>query len=51
MFTPFRTTKTTGLGIGLALAERIVRRFGGTLHIESIEGHGTTVHLQLKSGQ
>lgn len=51
MFTPFRTTKATGLGIGLALAERIVRRFGGTLRIESVEGHGTTVHLQLRSGQ
>lgn len=51
MFTPFRTTKTTGLGIGLALAERIVRRFGGTLRIESVEGHGTTVHLQLRSNR
>ena len=49
MFTPFRTTKTTGLGIGLALAERIVRKFGGTLRVESVEGQGTTVHLQLRS--
>ncbi len=51
MFTPFRTTKTTGLGIGLALAERIVRRFDGTLRIESVEGQGTTVHLQLRSNR
>jgi two-component system sensor histidine kinase HydH len=51
LFTPFRTTKTTGLGIGLALAERIVRRFGGTLRIESVEGQGTTVHLQLRSNR
>ena len=49
MFTPFRTTKATGLGIGLALAERIVRRFNGTLNIESEEGRGTTVHLLLQS--
>jgi two-component system, NtrC family, sensor histidine kinase HydH len=45
VFTPFYTTKPHGLGVGLALARRILRRFGGDIAIRSQEGHGTTVHL------
>lgn len=47
LFKPFRTTKAKGLGIGLALAERIVRRFGGRLDIESEVGRGTVVKVSL----
>ena len=47
IFTPFYTTKPHGLGVGLALGRRILRRFGGDLAITSREGHGTTVDLQL----
>lgn len=42
---PFVTTKTRGLGLGLTLALRIVERSGGTLALNSKLGEGTTVTL------
>lgn len=44
---PFFTTKTRGLGLGLALARRIVERFGGRLAIDSSEGKGTSVRIEM----
>ena len=46
-FTPFYTTKARGLGVGLALAKRIVERFGGRITIDSKPGRGTAVCLSL----
>ncbi len=44
----FRANATRpGSGIGLALADEIVRRHGGTLDIRSEEGIGTTVTIRL----
>lgn len=42
---PFYTTKPRGLGVGLALARRILERFGGRLDIESAPGRGTAVRM------
>jgi two-component system sensor histidine kinase HydH len=42
---PFFTTKAKGLGVGLTLVRRIVRRFGGHVHIESTQGKGTVITL------
>lgn len=47
VFVPFHTTKARGLGVGLALARRIITRFGGDIAIQSREGRGTTVSLHL----
>ena len=44
---PFYTSKARGLGVGLAMARRVVERAGGRLEIDSAPGHGTTVSLRL----
>lgn len=46
---PFYTTKGRGLGIGLAMARRVIERFGGRLEIESAAGHGTVVRLHMQA--
>jgi signal transduction histidine kinase len=54
VFTPYFTTKNTGdgkrgFGLGLAIARKIVHLHGGTLSINSKEGKGTTVQMDLPS--
>ena len=46
---PFHTTKPRGLGVGLALARRVIERFGGRLEIDSEPGRGTTVRLHMQA--
>jgi signal transduction histidine kinase len=41
------TRRTGGLGLGLAIAERILIGHGTTLHIDSEEGNGTSVSFNL----
>jgi signal transduction histidine kinase len=49
VFDPFFTTKEQGegSGLGLTVARRIIRKFGGDLRIDSIEGRGTTCIVTL----
>ena len=47
LFSPFRTTKPKGMGLGLALVRRIVRRLGGSIRIDSQPRQGTTVTIEL----
>jgi PAS domain S-box-containing protein len=47
VFEPFFTTRANegGTGLGLSLAQEIVRRYGGSIDLESREGIGTTFSL------
>ena len=47
VFTPFLTTKATGLGMGLSICRRIVQAHGGRIWIENNSGAGATVHITL----
>ncbi len=48
VFLPNFTTKSTGSGIGLAIAKRGVEHAGGKIWFESNEDSGTTFYIELK---
>jgi signal transduction histidine kinase len=41
----FKGSASTGSGIGLSLVKRICERYGWEIHIESVEGKGTSAQL------
>lgn len=51
IFEPFYTTKPTGSGLGLTIAEQIVRENGGEIHVESQVGAGTTFYLRFPAAE
>lgn len=49
-FEDFYTTKDEGTGLGLPVVRRLVRDLGGSVTLESREGHGTRVTVELPAG-
>jgi hypothetical protein len=47
LFTPFFTTKSTGTGLGLAVAKQVVVKHGGFIDVESEENIGSTFTVNL----
>jgi len=48
LFTPFRSSKPRGLGLGLVISHDIVTSFGGTLTAQSLPGEGCTFTIVLQ---
>jgi signal transduction histidine kinase len=51
LFKPFRTTKKTGLGIGLYQCKKIIESLGGTIDVMSETGKGTTFTVRLPAAE
>jgi signal transduction histidine kinase len=49
IFQPYFTTKDVGIGLGLAITERIIKEHGGAIGVESTVGTGTTITVSLPS--
>jgi signal transduction histidine kinase len=47
VFEPYFTTKRTGTGLGLAIVRKIVEALAGVIRVESREGEGTRVEIEL----
>jgi signal transduction histidine kinase len=45
VFMPFFTTRTEGLGLGMALAETLIQRLNGSINVENIAGQGARFTL------
>jgi len=54
LFTPFESTKTAGMGIGVFESREYIREVGGHLEVSSVQEVGTTFRvilpLHLESG-
>jgi signal transduction histidine kinase len=47
LFDPFFSTKSTGLGLGLAMTKRVIEDHGGKVDFQTTEGKGSTVTISL----
>jgi len=47
VFEPFYSTKISGTGLGLPVSKKIIEAHGGTITMNSVQGKGTTVTIEL----
>lgn len=51
IFEPFNTTKSRGLGLGMPYAQKIIQQHGGQIVVQSHEGKGTQVKIELPADE
>jgi len=51
LFVPFNTTKSRGLGLGMPYAQKIIEQHGGRILVESQQGEGTQVKIELPASE
>jgi CheY-like chemotaxis protein len=51
IFEPLFTTKRSGTGLGLAVAQQVIDRHGGSIRVESAPGKGTTFYILLPAAE
>jgi len=49
VFKPFFTTRERGVGLGLAICDRIIRSHGGDIRVKSIPDQGSIFHIRLNA--
>ena len=47
IFKPFYTTKERGVGLGLAICQRIIKEHGGIIRVKSLPGQGSVFFIRL----
>lgn len=51
IFKPFFTTRERGVGLGLAICQKIIKEHGGGIRVQSVLSQGTTFTIKLKSNE
>jgi len=51
IFEPFNTTKSRGLGLGMPYAQKIIQQHGGRIIVQSRQGNGTQVKIELPADE
>jgi signal transduction histidine kinase len=51
IFEPFYTTKSSGIGLGLANAKKIVEQHNGSIRVKKIEGKGACFEILIPYGE
>lgn len=47
IFKPFYTTKERGVGLGLAICQKIIKEHGGSIRVKSLPGQGSVFFIRL----
>ena len=47
IFKPFYTTREKGIGLGLSICRKIIKRHGGSIEVKSYPGRGTTFYIRI----